>query len=45
MREQGPTVVGVSLGESSSLAPPPAVIDIKLDKPQEPPASEGGCSC
>ncbi|EPQ06102.1 Ras-related protein Rab-6B [Myotis brandtii] len=24
---------------------PPAVIDIKLDKPQEPPASEGGCSC
>ncbi|KAH0623953.1 hypothetical protein JD844_007180 [Phrynosoma platyrhinos] len=21
------------------------VIDIKLDKPQEPPASEGGCSC
>nr|XP_005907902.1 PREDICTED: ras-related protein Rab-6B isoform X2 [Bos mutus] len=21
------------------------MIDIKLDKPQEPPASEGGCSC
>lgn len=28
-----------------SLAQPSAVIDIKLDKPQEPPASEGGCSC
>lgn len=27
------------------LSPPPTVIDIKLDKPQEPPASEGGCSC
>lgn len=27
------------------LSPSPAVIDIKLDKPQEPPASEGGCSC
>ena len=31
--------------EPFSLIEHPPVIDIKLDKPQEPPTSESGCSC